>query len=121
MGCVRTIHLSDVVNSGQNGVNLLDGTIAVSPSEEDYVEEIDPTRYRYFGITGVLVIRGWRVEVFESAHADDLPESEAGKEEIAERVRRHSATERGAPWESVEVTKFRRPDKVYHVPPGTIW
>ena len=88
------------------------------------MEEINPARYRYFGIAGVLVIRGWRVEVFESGHADDLPEGDAGKDAIAERVRRHSATERGAPdapWEAVEVTEFRPPDTVYRVPPGTNW
>lgn len=77
---------------------------------------IDPTGYRVFGITGQLVAAGQVIPVSRSAHANDLPEGDAGKDEIATRVLRALAQEYADPdatWQHVEVTEFGRPSAMY--------
>jgi hypothetical protein len=70
------------------------------------MKHLDPTQYRYVVVCGVLRIHGEDLEVFRVCHADDLPTGEDGKTELAERVRKHLATEEGDPaasWQEVEV------------------
>lgn len=85
------------------------------------MNRLDPTKYRHFIVTGVLVIHGEALEVFESCHADDLPPGDAGKTELAERVRKHLAAQEndpGASWQSVEVQEFDPPAEMYEGPSG---
>lgn len=86
------------------------------------MKQVDPTTYRHFVVTGVLVIHGQALDVFQSCHADDLPPGEAGKTELAERVRTHLAAQEDDPrarWQSVEVQEFDPPSEMYEVPPGS--
>lgn len=83
----------------------------------------DPAQYRHFGVRGVLLSNGRPIDIFESCHADDLPDGAAGKDVIAERVRQTFAAELGdldTQWQTVEVTEFRTPDAMYEVPKGTL-
>ena len=66
----------------------------------------DPFAYRWFTVRGTLVANGREIRVGEGAHADDLPKGEAGKEEIAERVRKHYAArydDAAAHWRDLDV------------------
>ena len=68
----------------------------------------DPFAYRWFTVRGSLVAGGKRVMIATGAHADDLPEGEAAKTDIAERVRKHYAALYGDPkaaWDTLDVAE----------------
>lgn len=70
---------------------------------------------RYFLLRGTLIAGTRQWLMFEAAHADDLPEGEAGKTEIAERVRRYYAAQIGDPgarWSDDLDMIERQPDAV---------
>jgi hypothetical protein len=85
------------------------------------MNRLDPTQYRHFIVTGVLLAHGQTLDVFQACHADDLPPGEEGKTALAERVRTYLAAQEGDPavsWQSVEVQEFDPPAEMYEVPPG---
>ena len=69
------------------------------------LSEPDPN-IRLFNISGKLALSGQTLRVSRTFHADDLLEGEAGKAELAERVRRRYAEEYGAAmWLELKVTE----------------
>ncbi len=87
------------------------------------MQRVDPTQYRHFLVEGVLRIHGTDVGLFQPGHADDLPLGADGKLALAERVRKHAATQEGDPaaaWQQIEVQEFDPPSARYQVPKGTL-
>ena len=52
---------------------------------------------RRFTFSGILTAGEQEVKIAQGVHADDLPEGDAGKHEIVERVRRHYGEMYGDP------------------------
>jgi hypothetical protein len=80
----------------------------------------DPFDYRWFAVFGTLNVAGKQVYINHGAHADELPEGDAGKQEIAERLRKHYAElyeDPGAAWAELTVEELPPEDAVSGSPP----
>ena len=69
----------------------------------------DPQAYRWFLVSGQLVADGRTIPILTGAHAADLPAGDAGRAEVAERMRRTVAADSGDPtarWQDLQVIEL---------------
>jgi len=69
----------------------------------------DPQAYRWFLVSGQLVADGRTIPILTGAHAADLPAGDAGRAEVAERMRRTVAAGSGDPtarWQDLQVIEL---------------
>lgn len=78
----------------------------------------DPFHYRWFSVSGILIAAGQKIMIAQGAHADDLAEGEAGKAEMAERVRQHYAelyNDPEARWEDLMISETPPEDGYFDI------
>ena len=66
-------------------------------------------QFRWFLVSGQLVADGRTIPILTGAHAADLPAGDAGRAEVAERMRRTVAADSGDPtarWQDLQVIEL---------------
>ena len=84
------------------------------------LKPFDPSTFRWFAVTGLVDLgQGYEdpLSVWQSLHADDLSEGEAGQAELLERMRQNYSRkyECEAVWLEVEIREFGPPSAAYRV------
>lgn len=79
---------------------------------------LNPADYRWFAITGSLIVNGEAVPVFTGVHdkVTDLPPGEAAKAVMTERVRATVAKDNEAPetrWKHVDIYELSSEQAVF--------
>ena len=83
--------------------------LAWNQAAEQMLTVGDPQAYRWFLVSGQLVADGRTIPILTGAHAADLPAGDAGRAEVAERMRRTVAAGSGDPtarWQDLQLIEL---------------